>query len=644
MFERFQSRWFVVGGILVVLALASAACVQIAPRLLPGLNISAVTGSAPADSPADVPIVVNANPALQVAAAQPTPGPGQAVVTRGSVSQSLEFNGRVAGTDETAVTFSASGQVSAVDVKLGDAVKQGDVLVETDTADIKRQLNQAQTELETAAIRYQQAQAQAQADSSAAQQNAAQTARDTASQRQAVVEDAQAALHRAQANLQKVQAGPLDSDVRAAQAAVTTAQLAAQKAQSDLDQLQRGADPMQVNTAQAQVDSAQTEYDKQSAALDALTRGADPNAIRSAQRDVDLANANLKAAQAIPIDPKDPHADKARADKDVQVATAQAALLNAQDKLAALQQPPNPTDVAVARSNVQTAKTKLDTAKQALSTVKSGPDQSAIDAAQAMSDNAQLALNNAQDHLNDVMNHPTPQELQAAQDQVTTAQSALQRANQIGTSSGSSSSNNVATSYNMVLLEKDVARDQALVDSLTQDLDASQVTAPFDGIVTRLQVHVGDKLSRDATLMTIAHPGEAIVEVDPTPADAAKLAIGQTASITFDNLPSAFSGQIVAIKDPPSGQTAKIVQIKVDWNGNAAPYGAIGEVQIDVKQKSNVLTVPKKAVHTAGQRKYVQAQTPTGRKLVTVEVGVTSDDTVEITSGLAEGQIVYVGP
>jgi multidrug efflux pump subunit AcrA (membrane-fusion protein) len=612
-----------------------------APRLLPSLSLSA---QVPVDTSADIPVQVNAAPTV---APVLTPGPGQAAVNLGSISDTLTLNGRVAGTDEAVVNFTASGTVSAVDAKLGDTVHQGDVLAETDMQDLKHQLAQAQGELETAAVRYSQAQAQAAADSASAQHDAAQTARDSATQRQSVVDDAQAALHRAQANLAKVQAGPADSDVRAAQAAVNTAQLALQKAQSDLAKVQSGPDRTAVNAAQAQVDIAQSDYDKQSATLDALTRGPDQNAVRSAQRDVDLATAGLKAAQAIPIDPKDPHADKARADKDVQIATAQATLANAQDKLAALQQPANSADVAIARSNAQAAKTKLDGAKQALAATQAGPDDTAVSQAQSAVDNAQLSEQNAEDHLNDVMSHPTPQEVQAAQDQVNAAQAALQRASQVGTSvgGGTSNSSNVGTSYNIVLLEKEVARDQALVDSITDDLNNTKVTAPFDGIITRVQVHVGDKLTRDAPIMTIAHPGAAIVEVDPTNADTARIAVGQTASVTFAGTPDPIDGRVAAIKDAPSGQNNKIVQIEMDWGASQiAPYGAVGQVQIQVNQKDGVLVVPKKAVHSAGSRKYVQVQTSSGRKIVTVEVGIVSSDSAEITSGLTQGQIVFVGP
>ena len=57
-----------------------------------------------------------------------------------------------------------------------------------------------------------------------------------------------------------------------------------------------------------------------------------------------------------------------------------------------------------------------------------------------------------------------------------------------------------------------------------------------------------------------------------------------------------------------------------------------------------MLLVPKKAVHVAGARQYVQYMSGSSRKIANVEVGITTDLYAEITNGLTEGQIIVVGP
>jgi hypothetical protein len=66
-------------------------------------------------------------------------------------------------------------------------------------------------------------------------------------------------------------------------------------------------------------------------------------------------------------------------------------------------------------------------------------------------------------------------------------------------------------------------------------------------------------------------------------------------------------------------------------------------VGIVVQNKDNVLLVPKKAVRSAGTRKFVQYMSGSSRKVANVEVGIVTDDMAEIVSGLTEGQIVIVG-
>ena len=58
--------------------------------------------------------------------------------------------------------------------------------------------------------------------------------------------------------------------------------------------------------------------------------------------------------------------------------------------------------------------------------------------------------------------------------------------------------------------------------------------------------------------------------------------------------------------------------------------------------KDGVVVIPKKALHTAGSRRYVQYMAGGARKTVDVTVGISSATDVEITGGLSEGQLVLV--
>ena len=56
----------------------------------------------------------------------------------------------------------------------------------------------------------------------------------------------------------------------------------------------------------------------------------------------------------------------------------------------------------------------------------------------------------------------------------------------------------------------------------------------------------------------------------------------------------------------------------------------------------DALYVPVNALHEDGGVRYVYRASEDGQERVTVETGVESDSFVEITSGLQEGDVVYV--
>jgi HlyD family secretion protein len=67
-----------------------------------------------------------------------------ATVTRTTMSSAVESSGSIAANDDVALAFGANGTVVAVDVEVGDAVKQGDVLAKLDSAKLELQVARAE--------------------------------------------------------------------------------------------------------------------------------------------------------------------------------------------------------------------------------------------------------------------------------------------------------------------------------------------------------------------------------------------------------------------------------------------------------------------------------------------------------------------
>jgi HlyD family secretion protein len=212
--------------------------------------------------------------------------------------------------------FQPGGQVIAVNVQTGDAVKSGDVLARLDDVDAQLAVAQAEAAL---------AMAQAQL----AQLKAGPRPEEIAAAEQ-VVASADAAVWAASAQLAQLQAGATQADIAAAESALAaaaaqlkTAQDAYDRikeiggtpeeqarfalnaarqahaaAQERVDQLKRGATQNELDAARANLAAAQAQRDAAQAQLDLLKAGATREQIAVAEAGVAQAQAALDAAQA----------------------------------------------------------------------------------------------------------------------------------------------------------------------------------------------------------------------------------------------------------------------------------------------------------------------------------------------------------
>jgi multidrug resistance efflux pump len=633
MIERLRNRWILFGCLLLVLSLAAVACARLAPTILPSLNPPSEDAAADAASGQLVPVAA-ATPSSQTAA-RSTSGLQSVTVQRGTIAEQVALSGRVAGSTEYPVTFPGVGKVESVPIKPGDNVKEGQLLVQTAAADISNSLDLARAKLQTDEIRLQQGQAQAAAQDDARRREAASRQQDAATRKQAAVADAEAALAAARAEQQKVAAGPSDSEKRSAQVALTTAHANVQRAQADVDRLTRGADPAQVRLAQHDVDAAQNETNRAQQNLNRLNAGPDPDAITAAQREVQRAQNALTAAQA----------DKGTtgAAHDAAVANARLTLQDAQDRLAKASAPVDPQEIATAKLTLQAAQATLENAKGRLAALQQGPDQDSIDSAQAALDAAEKTEQNAQALVDDVNSHPTAAETQAAARKVAAAAAALDRAR--SQPMPDAPADDPTASYELVLLQNAVDQDHADIDRLTESLTTTRLVAPFDGTVASLSIKVGDQVDVGQPVVTLVKPEDPIVRVELTDKDAARLAVGQTATVkvvgSSGNQPLEAT---LATLSKGAGDDGKAAQFRVNWSGKSAVLGSLAQLQVTVQSKSDVLLVPRKAIRTVGSRQYVQYQDGPSRKTANVEVGMMTGDAAEIVSGLTEGQVVLVGP
>ena len=171
-----------------------------------------------------------------------------------------------------------------------------------------------------------------------------------------------------------------------------------------------------------------------------------------------------------------------------------------------------------------------------------------------------------------------------------------------------------------------------------------QLRAPFAGTVVSVAVKVGDIIDPAKPVVTLAKPGAPIVRATLTPSDAGKVSVGQNATLQITGQTDVtFDAHVSSITANAAG-TAKIVIFEVPWGDTSPKLGSVANVGIVLDHKSDVLIVPKKAVHTAGARSFVEVAVGNTHRAVDVQTGIVGATDAEILKGLTPGQLVVVGP
>lgn len=299
----------------------------------------------------------------------------------------------------------------------------------------------------------------------------------------------------------------------------------------------------------------------------------------------------------------------------------------------------------------ETAKADMDMAKARMSTA--GDDYDAqVRAAQARLDQAKASFENAK--ANSVQDKIRNQDVAAAKAALRQAKASLDSA--------------LANSRQISIKAADiqsagaqVVRNKASVDNARIQLNYTTVTAPRDGIILQKYVEAGTIVTSGKSSFAGTGAGTSIVQlgdlskmyvlasVDET--DIAQVRLGQTVDVQIDAYPEQrFTGKVTKI-DPQTvtDQNVTTIPVKVQVV-NASPTlkpGMNATCNFIVEKRDNVLLVPVEAVKERSGRHFITVLQGGKQVVRPVKTGLEGDETVEITAGLREGELVVtavIGP
>ncbi|WP_234124519.1 efflux RND transporter periplasmic adaptor subunit [Clostridium hydrogenum] len=253
--------------------------------------------------------------------------------------------------------------------------------------------------------------------------------------------------------------------------------------------------------------------------------------------------------------------------------------------------------------------------------------------------------------------------------------------------------NNAKNANDQQMQELTLQSDQNDLNSKIEQQNQMTLTAPIGGVVVAKNDNNGDSVQPGKALLTIADLSSMKVDVQVDELDISKVKVGQAADIKFDAISDkSYTGTVSSISQ--MGTTTNNVttyDVIVDVNNpDGVKLGMTANVDIKVTSKADALTIPIEALIERNNKKYVMLKTNStdssstqgswsknsnggssqgnggngsyrrngsggngsfggnnrvsmaGGKLVEVQTGLENETTVEITSGLTEGQQVMI--
>jgi len=199
-------------------------------------------------------------------------------------------------------------------------------------------------------------------------------------------------------------------------------------------------------------------------------------------------------------------------------------------------------------------------------------------------------------------------------------------------------------------LRAEVSRQAAALSAAKDDLAKTELRALADGVVSKLDVEVGENVTANQNVVGIISDGFSI-KVDISEADIAKVSVDDPVDITLDAYGDdvQFFGHVVKI-EPAETEISGVVYYKTTilFDDIAEQYeirsGMTANIDILTNKKENVLVIPRRAVLTQDRKKIVRVVQDATKGIFEereVETGLQGDDgLIEIVSGLTDGEDV----
>ena len=557
-------------------------------KLVIGVGILAVAAVAGANIYGSRNAAENAVPQIEVVKA-----------VRDNVQQTVETSGTVVSEEQKTYFSPVNAKVDVADVKEGETVKAGTKLIEFDQKDLEREEKKAELNVKSGKLDMQNTlnkSAEAVQKQQNAQGNAASLKQQVAAQEDYIA-NIKARISQANTNAQVAAAqeeARKQADATAAQAARAEAvQKAYAAAQKKYQNETLPAHQTQLNTLADEMNQAQTTYNQ-------------------TETDYQMAFQTWSSEQS----------DENAAALDV----AESARNDAQ----------------IAYQNAKSAYEDYKTQKPAapaMNDVNSGSVSDGNEADSIFSDSAETVTNDGSDTTVTADTSALEAELEKASNTLAELQSRLSSQQAVAESDPSTVTAEEKEKMEITnnLSELDQMSAQELVEAAKKGIKAD-----FNGVITKVSVVEGATTALGTELFTLQNTDKINVNINVSKYDYDKLKEGQSADITLAG--KTYEGEVTSISHVATqnekGASLISADVRIKNPDDDIFLGVDAKVTIHAEEADDVVVLPSEVVNIGkdGSFCYVIENGVITRRDITT--GISSDDYVEVTEGIKEGDEV----
>ncbi|MCE9601836.1 MAG: efflux RND transporter periplasmic adaptor subunit [Gemmatimonadetes bacterium] len=237
--------------------------------------------------------------------------------------------------------------------------------------------------------------------------------------------------------------------------------------------------------------------------------------------------------------------------------------------------------------------------------------------------------------------------LTAAQTAADIAKRELERAEKL-VAAGAISDRDVENARRGTLAATTMADDaRARLAGAQKQLDATNVLAPYAGVVSERFVNPGDVVAPGSPLFNIVDPATMRLEAAVPAEQLAQVRMGAPVRFSVTGYPGrTFSGTISSINPSADPQTRQVrLFVRIPNSGNQLVAGLFAEGRV-ASNSRETLTVPEMAIDNRGLVPSVLRLKNGRTEKVEVTLGAKDEaqERVEITAGIAAGDTLLMGP